>query len=94
MDLKELIPIFGCMQKHAQLVLLGKRIRDLRISKGYSQEAFAAEADLDRAYYGGVERGERNVAALNLIKIASALGIEMGALFPRVSALQKATKGG
>jgi len=31
-----------------------------------------------------VERGERNVAALNLIRIARALGVEVGDLFPPV----------
>lgn len=35
-----------------------------------------------RAYFGGVERGERNIAALNLIKIAEALEVEVGELFP------------
>jgi|GEM_PF-660302 len=55
------------MKKHPQLVALGNRIRKIRESQGYTQEEFAAEAELDRSYYGGVERGERNVATLNLI---------------------------
>lgn len=78
------------MQKHPQLVAIGRQIRQLREERGYSQEGFAAEVGLDRAYYGGVERGERNVAALNLIKIASALEVELGELFPTVRALKKA----
>ena len=78
------------MKKHPQLVALGQRIRKLREKKGYSQEGFAAEAGLDRAYYGGVERGERNVAALNLIQISIALGVEIGELFPKVQSLKKA----
>jgi transcriptional regulator with XRE-family HTH domain len=61
---------------------LGARIREVRKSKGYAQEAFANEVGLDRSYYGGIERGERNVAALNLLKIAKALGVEVGDLFP------------
>jgi transcriptional regulator with XRE-family HTH domain len=48
------------MQKHPQLVMLGQRLRELRDKRGFSQEAFAAHAGLDRAYYGGVERGERS----------------------------------
>ena len=59
--------------KNPKLVLLGQEIRRLREEKGLSQEEFAGLADIDRAYYGGIERGERNVAALNLIKIADAL---------------------
>ncbi len=70
------------MGKHPHLIALGRRIRELRESQGYSQEGFAAEVGLDRAYYGGIERGERNVAALNLIQIAITLGVEVGELFP------------
>lgn len=72
-----------------QLLALGRQIRRLREAKKVSQETFAASAGLDRAYYGGIERGERNVAALNLIKIAAALEIEVGELFPKVSALRR-----
>jgi len=52
---------------------LGKRIREIRLSRGLSQEALAHEANLDRSYVGGVERGERNISLINLHKIASAL---------------------
>lgn len=69
------------MLKHPELVALGQRIRDLRKNAGLSQEAFASEVGLDRSYYGGIERGERNVAALNLIKISQALGVTVGDLF-------------
>ncbi|RFA24711.1 transcriptional regulator [Alkalilimnicola ehrlichii] len=62
-------------------------MRALRKARGFSQEAFAAAAGLDRAYYGGVERGERNVAALNLIRIASCLSVEVGELFPPLANL-------
>ena len=68
--------------------MIGQRIRDLRVDAGYSQEGFAVDAGLDRAYYGGVERGERNVAALNLITIATVLGKEVGDLFPPLRGLK------
>ncbi len=64
-----------------ELRLLGRRIRELREQRGFSQEGFAEEIELDRAYYGGVERGERNVAALNLIRIARGLEVPVGELF-------------
>lgn len=70
------------MKKRALLVI-GRRIRALRERNNISQEEFAAQAGLDRAYYGGVERGERNLATLNLVKIATALGVEVGELFPQ-----------
>jgi len=72
-------------EKSQNLVKLGKRIRELRQAKGYSQESFASAASLDRSYMGAVERGERNVAALNLIKIAKTLDVEVGELFPEIS---------
>jgi len=78
------------MDKDPRLVLLGKQIRKLRKEAGFSQENFAAEAGLDRAYYGGVERGESNIASINLIQIAIGLGVEVGELFPTIKALKKA----
>ncbi len=69
-------------QKHPALIKLGQKIRELRLAKGFSQESFADEVGLDRTYMGGIERGERNIAAINLIRIAKALKIEVGDLFP------------
>lgn len=51
----------------------GERIRRAREGRGWTQEDLAAEAGLDRTYIGGVERGERNLALLNLNKLATAL---------------------
>lgn len=64
------------------LKLFGARVRELRKAAGYSQEDFALEIGLDRTYMGGVERGERNVAVLNLRKIAEGLRVTVGDLFP------------
>jgi len=58
----------------------GARVRALRRAAGYSQEAFALEIGLDRTYMGGVERGERNIALLNICKIARGLHISVSAL--------------
>jgi transcriptional regulator with XRE-family HTH domain len=74
-------------RKHPALIKLGKRIRELRKEKGFSQEDFAYEVGLDRTYMGSVERGERNVAAINIIRIAKTLKVEVGALFPSIRAL-------
>lgn len=70
--------------KHPQLAALGERIRHLRLEQGYSQESFAAAVGLDRSYVGGIERGERNLATLNLLKIASLLDVGVGELFSTV----------
>lgn len=67
--------------KNPILQELGKRIRALRKRAGYTQEEFAYKAGLDRSYYGAVERGERNLSVLNLLKIAETLWVDVGVLF-------------
>jgi transcriptional regulator with XRE-family HTH domain len=79
--------------KNKLLIPVGQRIRFHREQKGVSQEGMAELAGLDRAYYGGIERGERNVATVNIIKIACALNLEVGELFPSVASLRKVANG-
>jgi transcriptional regulator with XRE-family HTH domain len=66
------------------LTRFGKRVRELRRAKGFSQEGFAAECGLDRTYIGGIERGERNLALRNIEVIAKALGISIADLMEGV----------
>ncbi|MBK6620225.1 MAG: helix-turn-helix transcriptional regulator [Saprospirales bacterium] len=67
-------------QEQAILIKLGNAIRERRKAKGWSQEELAFQAGLDRTYIGSIERGERNIAALNLVKIANVLGIRTAEL--------------
>ncbi len=67
-------------KEKATLARIGGMIRKLRKAIGLSQEELAFRAGLDRTYVGSVERGERNIAVLNLIKIAKVLGVEAGAI--------------
>lgn len=53
----------------------GRRVRDLRLEQGLSQEALADLAGIHRTYVGSVERGERNVALDNINALADALGV-------------------
>jgi transcriptional regulator with XRE-family HTH domain len=59
----------------------GKALRRRREKLGVSQEAFADLCDLDRTYIGGIERGERNVALVNIEKIAKTLRLSIADLF-------------
>ena len=59
----------------------GKRVRELRMAKGLSQEALAHVCNLDRTYIGAIERGERNVSLVNIEKIAVGLGVPLLELF-------------
>ena len=58
------------------LIKVGERVRELRLNIGLSQEKLSFACNLDRTYIGSVERGERNIAILNLRKIATALQVE------------------
>jgi transcriptional regulator with XRE-family HTH domain len=58
----------------------GRRLRELRLERGLSQEALSFEADLDRSYIGQVERGECNISIENMAKLARALKVKLSDL--------------
>lgn len=60
---------------HDPLSLFGKRLVELRKEKGISQENLALECGIARSYLSGVERGKRNIALLNIYKLAHALDV-------------------
>lgn len=63
-----------------ELQQFGNCVRIARTNLGISQEELAARAGLHRTYLGGVERGERNIGLLNIIRLAKALGVQPGVL--------------
>lgn len=65
-------------------VRFGERIKQLRLSKGLSQEKFAISIDMDRTYYASVESGKRNISIVNIEKIANGLDISLEELFREV----------
>ena len=64
---------------------LGKAIRKRRKALGLSQEALAERADLHWTYVGAVERGERNISLVNIVRLARALGVTPSRLMIDVS---------
>ena len=63
----------------------GERIRILRRQTGWSQEELAAACGLHRTYVGAVERGERNVSLVNIVRLARALRAKPGDLMEDIS---------
>lgn len=59
----------------------GKKIQQLRVGKGMSQEDLAARSGLHRTYISSIERGQRNPSLVNLHKLADALELSLSRLF-------------
>jgi transcriptional regulator with XRE-family HTH domain len=57
--------------------LFGKNLATIRKKKGWSQERLANESGLARSYVGDVERGIRNIALVNICKIADTLEVDV-----------------
>lgn len=61
------------LDRDQDLVRLGAAIRTRRTALALSQEALADFAEIDRSHMGKIERGERNVSFLNIVRIARAI---------------------
>lgn len=72
--------------RNEKLVAFGQRVREIRKSRGLSQESMAALSGIDRSYMGHIERGEKNITLTKIYQISDALGIEVADLFPRSEA--------
>ena len=63
---------------------IGLAIRKLREDQGYTQNDFAEECQISRAYYGRIERGEHSITLETCEKICKTLGIPLGYLFNNI----------
>lgn len=61
-------------------ILFGQRLIELRKRLGWSQERLALESGIARSYLGGVERGQRNIALVNIHKLAETLNVPPSSL--------------
>lgn len=66
--------ISASFDKDLNLVKLGAAVRARRVALMLSQESLADAAGIDRSHMGKIERGERNVSFLNILRIANAVG--------------------
>ena len=62
-------------------MLLGRIIRSLRNTKGWTQQELGEHADINYKFVGAIERGQQNPSFAVLAKIAAALGVELRELF-------------
>ena len=58
----------------------GKRVREERLKRGFSQERLGELAKVHRTYIGMIERAEKNITLTNMEKIARALGTKVNQL--------------
>ena len=72
------------------LLAFGEAVRRHRMAMGYSQEAFGDACGIDRSYIGGIERGEHNLALINILRIVDALDLQPSEFF---KSMDRPTKG-
>lgn len=65
--------VSGKQDKDGYLVRFGEAVRARRKALELSQEALADYAEIDRSHMGKIERGERNITFLNIVRIAAAI---------------------
>ncbi len=62
----------------------GRKVRKLRVQRGWTQVDMAEKLGLDRSYLADVERGKRNISLLNLDVIAMGFGLSLSRLFSKL----------
>lgn len=62
-------------EKSEANILFGRRLAALRVEKGLSQEDLAAACDLNRTYFGTIERAEKSATVNTIVKLAQGLGV-------------------
>jgi transcriptional regulator with XRE-family HTH domain len=74
--------------READLIALGRALRDLRLQAGLTQEQLAERLDMHAGYVSRLERGHRGVQWLTVQRFLAALGADLHQL---ADALGRAT---
>ena len=61
-------------------VQIGKKLKEIRISQGFTQETLAELAEISASFLGMIERGERVLSVMTLFRLCKALDIPSDAL--------------
>ena len=62
----------------------GNVLKKIRLEKGLSQEVLAEKSELHRTYISEVERGDRNISLINIVKLCYALEIKPSSFFEKM----------
>lgn len=65
------------MKRRSLQERLGDALRKRREGQNYSQEGFADHIRMHRAYYGAIERGEKNLQLSTLERVCNGLNVAM-----------------
>jgi transcriptional regulator with XRE-family HTH domain len=72
------------LKKDKNLIQFGENVKLTRKEKGLSQEELASRANLHRTYIGMIERAEKNITLINMLKISRALDVPISKLLELV----------
>lgn len=72
--------------------VFGRHLRTLRESNEVSQEDLAHKIDMSRRYLSGIERGEANPTLDQIVRLAEALELNPGDLFPPAASVADADR--
>lgn len=67
----------------------GLALRELRTEAGYSQDRLALDAQVNRQFLGGIERGENNPSLATLFKLADVIGVSLTTIATRAEQLER-----
>ena len=67
------------------LKVFGSNARHLRLKRKFTQERLAELSGLHPNYIGGIERGERNLSLVNIVRLTRALQCRISDLFRGVA---------
>ena len=59
----------------------GKKLKELRLSKGLTQEELYFKSTISRSHIGMIEKGKRDITLSAIFKLSRALEIDLETLF-------------
>ena len=73
--------------------IIGQKIKKLREQKGITQETMASQLDVTQSNYGRLEKDDRRLNVVKLLKIARILDVNINYLFTEVASADTTATG-